>query len=61
MDAQTRVLNKADEAIPGLFAAGICTGSFAEQAGLFYLGGVSQTLIFGRRAGQFAADEEPWG
>lgn len=60
VDADCRVLDVSDQPMPGLYAAGICTGSFAEQAGLFYLGGVSQTLIFGRLAGQKAAAEEPW-
>lgn len=60
VDVDGRVLESTDEAIPGLYAAGICTGSFAAQAGLFYLGGVSQALAFGRQAGQKAAAEEPW-
>lgn len=60
VDDQTRVLDQSDNPIQGLYAAGICTGSFAEQAGMFYLGGVSQTLIFGRRAGQIAADMDAW-
>lgn len=60
VDAESRVLDFDDEPIPGLFAAGICCGSFAEQAGLFYLGGVSQALVFGRNTGKIAAAEEPW-
>ncbi len=60
VDAESRVLDRQDNPIPGLFAAGICCGSFAEQAGLFYLGGVSQALVFGRNTGKIAAAEEPW-
>lgn len=60
VDLDGRVLTAADKPIPGLYAAGICTGSFAAQAGLFYLGGVSQSLAFGRQAGQVIAAAESW-
>lgn len=58
VDVDGHVLDVSDAPIPGLYAAGICTGSFAAQAGLFYLGGVSQALAFGRQAGKNAAAEE---
>ena len=48
------------DAIPALYAAGLCTGSFAEQAGVFYLGGMAQALAFGRQAGKNAAAETAW-
>lgn len=60
VDVDSHVLDLAGNPIPGLYAAGICTGSFAQQAGLFYTGGVCQMMVFGRQAGQLAADEEPW-
>ena len=60
VDVDGHVLADDGAAIPGLYAAGICTGSFAAQAGLFYLGGVSQSLAFGRQAGKNAAAEEAW-
>jgi urocanate reductase len=54
------VLNPEGDPIPSLYAAGMCTGSFAEQAGLFYPGGVAQSLAFGRQAGTNAAAEKAW-
>lgn len=60
VDTEARVLDHNGEPIPGLYAAGLCTGSFAEEAGLFYLGGLSQCLPFGRLSGQNAAQETPW-
>ena len=60
VDVDGHVLSADGAVMPGLYAAGICTGSFAAQAGLFYLGGVSQSLAFGRQAGKNAAAEEAW-
>ena len=60
VDLDGRVLTPEGEPIPSLYAAGLCCGSFAEQEGIFYLGGMSQALAFGRQAGQVAAAEEPW-
>ncbi len=55
VDLDSRVLNRAGEPIDGLFAAGIVTGSFAEQEGFYYSGGVAQALAFGLQAGEMAA------
>ncbi len=41
----------------GLFSA---DQGIRQQAGLFYLGGVSQALVFGRNADKIAVVEEPW-
>ncbi len=60
VDVDGHVLSADGAVMPGLYAAGVCTGSFAAQAGLFYLGGVSQSLAFGRQAGKNAAAEEAW-
>lgn len=58
VDANCQVLDAQGAPMPGLYAAGMCCGSFAEQAGIFYLGGLSQALIFGRLAGQIVARSE---
>ncbi|MAM61311.1 FAD-dependent oxidoreductase [Maritimibacter sp. UBA3975] len=55
IDAETRVRDQADRAMPGLFAAGETTGGFA---GPCYAGGgasVGNAVIFGRVAGANAA------
>lgn len=57
VDLDGRVLDEAGEAIPGLYAAGIVTGSFAEQEGLYYSGGVPQALACGMMVGENAAAE----
>lgn len=57
VDLDGRVLDEADEAIPGLYAAGIVTGSFAEQEGLYCSGGVPQALACGMMVGENAATE----
>ncbi|MCL2558896.1 MAG: flavocytochrome c [Turicibacter sp.] len=56
IDAQTRVLNAAGEAIPGLYAAGEIVGGIH---GANRLGGNALTdiIVFGRIAGQIAASE----
>jgi succinate dehydrogenase/fumarate reductase flavoprotein subunit len=59
VDLDSHVLKEDGTVIPGLYAAGTCCGSFFEQEGLYYLGGVSQTLAFGRQAGKNAAAEKP--
>ena len=55
IDAQTHVLNTEGEIIPGLFAAGEVTGGVH---GGNRLGGnaVADFVVFGRIAGQAAAD-----
>lgn len=60
VDADSRVLTPDGAVIPGLYAAGTCCGSLCEQEGLYYGGGVAQTLTFGRQAGKLAAAEEAW-
>lgn len=59
-DVDSRVLASDGLPIPGLYAAGICTGSYGEQEGVYYPGGVGQAMIFGRQAGQNAAAETAW-
>ena len=61
VDVDGHVLDARGDAIPGLYAAGLCCGSFAEQAGVFYTGGVSQAMAFGRQAGKNASQEEVQG
>ncbi|MBQ9067559.1 MAG: FAD-binding protein, partial [Eggerthellaceae bacterium] len=51
-DADSRVLDKSGSPIPGLYAAGIVCGSYAEQDGLLYYGGFGQALAFGMQAGR---------
>lgn len=60
VDLDGRVLTPEGDPVPSLYAAGLCCGSFAEQEGVFYLGGMSQALAFGRQAGKVAVAEEPW-
>lgn len=60
VDVEGRVLTPEGEPIPSPYAAGLCCGSFAEQAGIFYLGGMSQCLAFDRQTGKVAAAEQPW-
>lgn len=60
VDVDGHVLTTDGGTIPALYAAGLCTGSFAEQAGVFYLGGMAQALAFGRQAGKNAAAETAW-
>ncbi len=52
-DAQARVLHQDGQAIPGLYAAGACTGGLeggGEAAG--YSGGLSKSAVFGMLAGE---------
>lgn len=60
VDVDGHVLTVDGGTIPNLYAAGLCTGSFAEQAGVFYLGGMAQAIAFGRQAGKHAAAETAW-
>lgn len=59
-DLDAHVVDASGNAIPGLYAAGIVTGSFAAREGFYYNGGLAQALIFGRLAGKNAAAEEAW-
>lgn len=59
-DLDARVVDASGNVIPGLYAAGIVTGSYATREGFYYNGGLAQALIFGRLAGKNAATEEAW-
>lgn len=56
-DPDSHVLNATGDPIPGLYAAGLCTGSYGAQEGFFYPGGLGQALVFGRQAGRLAVTE----
>ncbi len=60
-DLDSRVLTDDGRVIPGLYAAGVVTGTYAEQEGLVYYGGFNQALAFGLQAGQLAAQFDPAG
>ena len=60
-DLDSRVLTDDDRVIPGLYAAGVVTGTYAEQEGLVYYGGFNQALAWGLQAGQLAAQFDPEG
>ncbi|MGI4814735.1 MAG: FAD-dependent oxidoreductase [Janthinobacterium lividum] len=52
-DANGRVIDTADNAIPGLYAAGECTGGLEGQGGAAgYSGGLSKSGVFGMLAGE---------
>lgn len=59
-DLDAHVLDAQGQVIPGLYAAGIVTGSYAAREGFYYNGGLAQALIFGRLAGKNAAADETW-
>lgn len=59
-DLDAKVIDAKGNAIPGLYAAGIVTGSYAAREGFYYNGGLAQALVFGRLAGKNAAGEEAW-
>lgn len=59
-DLDARVLTTEGAVIPGLYAAGIVTGSWAAREGFYYNGGLAQALVFGRLAGKNAAADEAW-
>lgn len=56
---ESEVLTEDDRVIPGLYAAGVVCGSYAEQEGLVYYGGFNQALAWGRQAGLHAAEFDP--
>ncbi|MGV8084054.1 MAG: FAD-dependent oxidoreductase [Coriobacteriia bacterium] len=60
IDPEGHVLNEKDEAIAGLYAAGTCCGALVEQEGLYYQGGVGQTMTFGYLTATKAVKEEAW-
>ena len=47
IDPEARVIREDGSAIEGLYAAGTVCGAIVEQEGLYYQGGVGQTLTFG--------------
>ncbi|WP_244832149.1 FAD-dependent oxidoreductase [Caballeronia sp. TF1N1] len=52
-DAQARVLDRSYHPIPGLYAAGACTGGLEGQGGAAgYSGGLSKSSVFGMLAGE---------
>ncbi len=55
----SEVLTDDDRVIPGLYAAGVVCGSYAEQEGLVYYGGFDQALSWGWQAGANAANFDP--
>lgn len=58
-NTESEVLTEDNRVIPGLYAAGVVCGSYAEQEGLVYYGGFNQALAWGRQAGRNAASFEP--
>lgn len=56
-DVDSRVLDEGNDPIPGLYAAGVCCGSYWEQEGLVYNGGLNQAVAFGYQAGRIAATD----
>ncbi len=56
-DPDARVLDPDGTVIPGLYAAGVSTGSYWEQEGLGYTGGVNQCMAWGYLAGINLANE----
>lgn len=56
-DVDSRVLDESGNPIPGFYAAGVCCGSYWEQEGLVYNGGLNQAVAFGYQAGRIAATE----
>jgi urocanate reductase len=60
IDSGCRVIRDDETTIPGLYAAGTCCGSVAEQEGLYYQGGVGQTLAQGYLTAEAAVAEQSW-
>jgi len=54
-DSNARVLDEAETPIPGLLAAGACTGGLEGFSRSGYSGGLSKSAIFGMIAGETAA------
>lgn len=57
IDAQTHVLNRGGAPIPGLFAAGECTGGVLGDVYMGSGNSYANCVVFGRTAGQVAARE----
>jgi fumarate reductase flavoprotein subunit len=60
IDTGCHVLKSDGSAIPGLYAAGTCCGAIVEQEGLYYQGGVGQTMTQGYMAAEAAVAEQTW-
>jgi fumarate reductase flavoprotein subunit len=60
IDPSCHVIRDDETVIPGLYAAGSCCGAIVEQEGLYYQGGVGQTLTQGYLAAEAAAAEQSW-
>jgi fumarate reductase flavoprotein subunit len=56
-DARGRVLDRDDNPIVGLYAAGSSTGGLEGGAQAAYTGGLSKTLVFALRAGETIAEQ----
>jgi len=54
-DAAAQVLDRNDRAIPGLLAAGACTGGLEGFSRDGYSGGLSKSAVFGMVAGETTA------
>jgi fumarate reductase flavoprotein subunit len=55
IDARARVINERQRPIPGLFAAGSCTGGIEGGPAAGYVGGYMRALCFGLIAGDAVA------
>jgi fumarate reductase flavoprotein subunit len=55
IDAQARVLSESGDPIPGLYAAGSCTGGAEGGPNAGYIGGLSKAVITGLVAAEHAA------
>ena len=56
IDAHGRVQHRDGGIIPGLYAAGACTGGIEGGARTGYIGGLSKSATFGYLAAEHAAD-----
>jgi len=61
INSRTQVIDNYGESISGLYAAGETTGGLFGDG--LYLGGTNwpASMVFGKIAGQNAADQKPWG
>ena len=59
IDERARVLGTSGSPIPGLFAAGSCTGGLEGRGGAHYLGGLMKAAVFGLLAGEQVAAARP--
>ncbi|SAK79969.1 FAD-dependent oxidoreductase [Caballeronia ptereochthonis] len=59
IDADARALDAHDRPVPGLYAAGATTGGIEGGANSGYVGGLIKAAVFGLRAAEAAARDEP--